>query len=197
MMQPFTRWLAVPALAMLLMNVTACDNLKKGTRIKPLAESRFFADGQSSRVPPPHSIAQGQLQDDALLYTGRGADGKLAAELPWPVNEAVIARGQVVYGAICSSCHGADGYGDGIIVRRGFPAPPSYHQPRLVDAPVGHFFDVITNGYGAMYPYASIVEVNDRWAVVAYIRALQRSQHASQKDVPAGEWAKLIAEAPH
>ncbi len=189
------RWtmLAVAAIASTL---AGCDNLAKGTRIKPLAESRFFPDGQSSRLPPPHSIAQGQLQEDALLYTGMGQDGKPASEFPWPVSAAVIARGQVVYGAICASCHGADGYGNGIIVRRGFPAPPSYHEKRLLDAPAGHFFDVITNGYGVMYPYASIVEVNDRWAVAAYIRALQRSQHASEKDVPPEEWAKLIAEAP-
>ena len=193
-----TRRLALLTLALLLSTALGgCDNLAKGTRIKPLGESHFFADGQSSRLPPPHSIAQGQLQADALLYTGRGEDGKLSADFPWPVNDAVLARGKTIYGAICASCHGADGYGNGIIVRRGFPAPPSYHQQRLVDAPAGHFFDVITNGYGVMYPYASMVEVNDRWAIVAYIRALQLSQHATEKDLPPAEWAKLIAEASH
>ena len=189
--------LALAAALTALGALTGCDNLAKGTRIKPLAESRFFTDGQSARQPPPHSIAQGELREDVVLYTGRTADGKLSAEFPWPVNAAVLARGQTIYGAVCASCHGADGYGNGIIVRRGFPAPPSYHQPRLVDAPAGHFFDVITHGYGVMYPYASIVEVNDRWAVIAYIRALQRSQHAAEKDVPPDEWAKLIAEAAH
>ena len=117
--------------------------------------------------------------------------------MPWPVNAAVLARGQVVFKAICANCHGEDGYGGGIIVRRGFPSPPSYYEQRLVDAPVGHLYDVITNGYGAMYPYNTIVDVNDRWAVVAYIRALQRSQHATLADVPADKLADLQKEATH
>ena len=191
------RLLATLGLAALTTFLTSCDNLAKGTRIKPLGESRFFPDGQSSRPPPPHSIAQGQLQADALLYTGLGADGKPSPDFPWPINEAAIVRGKIVYEAICANCHGPDGYGQGIIVRRGFPAPPSYHDQRLVDAPAGHFFDVITNGYGAMYSYAAIVEVNDRWAVVAFIRALQRSQRATDKDVPADEMAKLTAQTTH
>ena len=177
------------------LSLAGCDNLKSGTKIKPLTQSKFFADGQSSRQPPAHSIAQDNLRIDTLYYAGRNPDGSLATQMPWPVNAAVLARGEVQFKAICANCHGADGYGQGIVVRRGFPSPPSYHDQRLVDAPVGHLYDVIANGYGAMYPYASIVDVNDRWAIVAYIRALQRSQHATVADVPADALANLQKEA--
>ena len=171
--------------------LASCDNLAKGTRLKPLAESSYFADGNSSRLPPSNTIARGQLQTDVLLYAGRDPDGKLATQFPWPINEAVLARGKQRYEIVCANCHGPDGYGRGIIVRRGFPQPPSYHDDALRKAPVGHFFDVITNGYGAMYPYASIIEVNDRWAIIAYIRALQRGQHATLADVPSAELRDL------
>jgi mono/diheme cytochrome c family protein len=171
--------------------LASCDNLAKGTRLKPLAESSYFADGNSSRLPPPNTIARGHLQTDVLLYSGRDPDGKLATQFPWPINEAVLARGKQRYEIVCANCHGPDGYGRGIIVRRGFPRPPSYHDDPLRKAPVGHFFDVITNGYGAMYPYASIIEVNDRWAIIAYIRALQRSQRATVADVPYAELRDL------
>ena len=189
---------ALPTVALACFSLlSGCDNLKSGTKIKPLTHSNFFADGQSSRPPPAHSIAQGDLRIDTLLFSGRNADGTLATEMPWPVNEAVLARGRVQFQAICANCHGADGYGQGIIVRRGFPSPPSYHEPRLLAAPVGHLYDVIANGYGAMYPYKSIVDVNDRWAIVAYIRALQRSQHAVASDVPPAQFAELQKEAKY
>ncbi len=171
-------------LALACLSLAGCDNLKSGTKIKPLTESKFFSDGQSSRQPPAHSIAYTDLRIDTLLFAGRNPDGTLATQMPWPVDANVLARGRVQFLAICANCHGADGYGQGIIVRRGFPSPPSYHEARLLAAPVGHLYDVITNGYGAMYPYKSIVDVNDRWAIVAYIRALQRSQHAALADVP-------------
>ena len=113
---------------------------------------------------------------------------------PGPSTQAVLARGRTVFLAICANCHGPDGYGQGIVARRGFPSPPSYHEARLLNAPVGHLYDVIANGYGAMYPYANIVDVDDRWAVVAYIRALQRSQHATLADVPPDQLANLQRE---
>ena len=179
------------SMAIVLLGAAGCDRLSSGTKIMPLEQSEFFTDGQSSRRPPAHSIAQNGLRLDTLLYSGRNEDGTLSTLFPWQVNDAVLARGRDQYLAICANCHAPDGYGDGIIVRRGFPAPPSFHLPRLVEAPVGHFYQVITNGYGAMYPYASIVDVNDRWAIIAYIRALQRSQHATAADVPPDELAKL------
>ena len=175
--------------------LAGCDNLKSGTKIKPLTESKFFSDGQSSRQPPAHSVAYEDLRVDTLLFNGRNPDGTLATEMPWPVNERVLARGRVQFMAICANCHGEDGYGQGIVVRRGFPQPPSYHEERLRNAPVGHLYDVIANGYGAMYPYKSIVDVNDRWAIVAYLRALQRSQHAAAADVPPDQVAELQKEA--
>ena len=175
--------------------LAGCDNLKSGTKIKPLTQSKFFTDGQSSRVPPAHSIAESNLRIDTVLFAGRNPDGTLATQMPWPVNEAVLARGQTVFLAICSNCHGPDGYGQGIVARRGFPSPPSYHEERLRNAPVGHLYEVIANGYGVMYPYANIVDVNDRWAVVAYIRVLQRSQHATVADVPPDQIANLPPEA--
>ena len=194
-MNSYLRLLRSFAPAMLIASLLAgCDNLAKGTRFKPLEESDFFADASSSRLPPPHSIARGQLQIDALLYAGRDPDGKPATQFPWPIDETVLARGKQRYEIVCANCHGPDGYGQGIIVRRGFPQPPSYHDEAMRNAPVGHFFDVITNGYGAMYPYASILEVNDRWAIIAYIRALQRSQQASKADVPPAVLADLEKE---
>ena len=180
---PHLRFAATLA-ALACLSLAGCDNLAKGTKIKPLTESKFFPDGQSSRRPPAHSVAQDNLRVDTVRFQGRNLDGTLATEMPWPINAAVLARGRQQFLSICANCHGADGHGQGIIVRRGFPSPPSYHEPRLRQAPVGHLYDVITNGYGAMYPYANIVDVNDRWAVVAYIRVLQRSQHATRSDVP-------------
>jgi mono/diheme cytochrome c family protein len=177
--------------------LAGCDRLASGTKIAPLDQSEFFADGQSSRNPPAHSIAQSGLRLDTLLYSGRNPDGTLATQFPWPVNESVLVRGRQQYLAICANCHAPDGYGQGIIVRRGFPAPPSYHIQRLLQAPVGHFYQVITNGYGSMYPYKSIVEVNDRWAIIAYIRALQRSQHATMADVPPDALAALQKGGAH
>lgn len=184
-----THFLAIAFLT--LLGFAGCDNLAKGTRLKPQEQSQFFNDGESARVPPAHSIARGQLHSDSLLYSGRNADGSMATVFPWPVTMSVLSRGRQQYNAICANCHGTDGYGHGIIVARGFPTPPSFHGSMLENAPVGHFFDAITNGYGAMFPYASIVSVNDRWAITAYIRALQRSQHASEKDVPGDKLAEL------
>lgn len=155
-------------------------------RLKPLAESPFFADERGSRVPPPHTVARGQLRDDEQFYTGKiGND--LAATFPLPVTREVLKRGRERFEIFCAACHGYTGAGNGIIVQRGFPAPPSFHEARLVAAPPGHFVDVITRGYGVMYSYASRVAPADRWAIAAYIRALQLSEHATPADAdPAG-----------
>lgn len=188
------RFGALLAMSFIALASAGCDNLAKGTRLKPLEETKLSDSGQSALIPPAHSVARGDLRADTLLYTGRNPDGTLTTQMPWPVNAAMLARGQVEYNAICANCHAPDGYGLGIIVRRGFPRPPSLHGKDLANAPIGHFFDVMTNGYGAMFPYASIITVNDRWAIAAYIRALQRSQDGTGKDVPRGEMAKLEQE---
>jgi mono/diheme cytochrome c family protein len=150
----------------------------------------FFTNDQAARPLPTGVVARGQLNADTLRYTGM-VNGTPAATFPYPVTKEMLERGQERYNIYCAVCHGATGYGDGIIVQRGFPRPPSYHTDELRNAPPGLFFDVITNGYGVMYSYASRVSPDDRWAIVAYIRALQLSQHASPNDVPPAERQKL------
>ena len=156
----------------------------------PLRQSTFFADQRSARPLLPGTIARGQLHDDPLLYTGKinGAD---ATVFPFPIDDKVMARGRDRFNIYCSPCHGRTGQGDGMIVRRGYRKPPTYHQDRLRDAPIGHFFDVMTNGFGAMPDYAAQVTVRDRWAIAAYIRALQLSEHATVNDVPPAERTNL------
>jgi mono/diheme cytochrome c family protein len=126
-----------------------------------------------------------------LLYTGKDANGRDSSELPVAVTKELLDRGRQRFDIYCATCHGYTGDGDGMIVQRGFLPPPSYHSDRLRQAPVGHFFDVISNGFGAMPSYADQVPVTDRWAIVAYIRALQLSQNAPLDDVPAAARAAL------
>ena len=181
-------------LALLLMAgaLAGCrQDMYNQPRYKPLAQSEFFADDAASRTPPPHTIARGRLEEDVVFFTGAGADGNLAATLPMPVTLDLLKRGQERFTIYCSVCHGASGEGNGMIVRRGFPAPESYHLDRLRQAPPGYLFHVITHGYGAMYSYASRVPAADRWAIVAYIKALQLSHHAELSDAPPAERATL------
>lgn len=159
-----------------------------------LEESDFFGDSQASRPLVPGTVPHGRLNDDTLLYTGK-VDGADAPMFPFPVDAAVMARGQERFNVYCSPCHGQTGMGDGMVVRRGYRRPPSLAEDRLREAPVGHFFDVITNGFGAMPDYAAQVKVNDRWAIAAYVRALQLSAHATVDDVPAASRPRLD-EAP-
>lgn len=160
---------------------------------RPLEQSSFFGDEQSARQPVEDTVARGQLQADTLLYTGMGPDGKPATQFPYPVTRDMLLRGQERFDIYCAPCHGQAGDGQGMIVRRGFRQPPTYHQPRLQQAPVGHFFDVITNGFGAMPDYRSQVPVEDRWAIIAYIRALQFSQNAPANQLPPEDRAKVNA----
>jgi mono/diheme cytochrome c family protein len=162
-------------------------------RYKPLAASSFFRDGQSARPLIADTVARGHLDEDVELQTGKTAGGKLVEAFPIPVDVDVLKRGRARYEIYCSPCHDRTGSGHGMVVRRGFKAPPSYHLDRLRQAPVGHFFDVMSNGFGAMPDYRSQVAVADRWAIVAYIRALQRSQQATLADVPPEAAAKLKA----
>jgi mono/diheme cytochrome c family protein len=152
--------------------------------LRPLAEERFFADDRGSRVPPPHTVARGELREDEQFFTGKiGAN--LAATLPVPVTSELLARGRERFDIYCAVCHGLTGEGNGMIVQRGFPRPPSFHEQRLRNAPIGYFFYVMTNGYGVMFPYASRVAPEDRWAIASYIRAIQLSQHAVPSDADA------------
>jgi mono/diheme cytochrome c family protein len=162
---------------------------------EPLEHSDFFADGAASRPLPAHTIARGQLRADTHFYTGR-SKGEPVTEMPAPVSQAQLLRGRERFDIYCAPCHGRTGDGQGMIAQRGFPPPPTFHQPRLREAPVGHFYEVITNGWGLMYPYAGRVAPADRWAIIAYIRALQLSQNAALADADASQRIKLEASTP-
>ena len=168
-------------------------------KVRPLQSSTFFADGRASRPLPEDTVARGELRSDELLHTGR-IGGAAADTFPFPVTKSVLDRGQERFNIYCSPCHGRTGYGDGMIVQRGFKAPPSFHTDRLRQAPAGHFVDVMTNGFGVMYDYRGRVSAEDRWAIAAYIRALQLSQNATAGDldaVKASENAVKAAAASH
>lgn len=156
----------------------------------PLRQSTFFGDERSARPVVAGTVARGQLRDDSLLFTGK-VDGEEAAIFPFAIDESRLRRGRERYDIYCSPCHARTGEGEGMVVRRGYRRPPSLHVDRLRTVAVGHFFDVMTNGFGAMPDYATQVAAEDRWAIAAYIRALQLSAHASLADVPAGERARL------
>jgi len=156
----------------------------------PLRQSSFFGDNRSARPLVAGTVARGHLRDDALLYTGK-VNGADATIFPFPIDANVMARGRERFDIFCSPCHGRTGQGDGMIVRRGFRRPPTFHQDRLRSAPVGQLFDVITNGFGAMPDYAVQVRPEDRWAIIAYVRALQLSEHATLADVPADRRREL------
>ena len=166
------------------------QDMHDAPRYEPLEASTFFSDGRASRTLIANTVPRGQLRQDRHLYEGI-VDGKPAKTLPMPVTAPVIARGQERFNVFCSPCHGRTGEGDGMIVQRGFRKPPSYHEDRLRNAPVGYFFDVMTHGFGAMQDYSAQLPVADRWAIAAFIRALQLSQRASVNDVPADRRADL------
>ena len=157
---------------------TGCrQDMHNQPRYKPLAATEFFGDGRSARPTIPDTVARGQLRLDQARYTGK-VNGKDVDYFPIQISHGDVLRGQERFTIYCSPCHGRLGNGHGMIVSRGLRQPPSYLDPRLINAPVGHFFDVMTNGYGAMYSYASRVSADDRWRIAAYIRALQLSQDA-------------------
>lgn len=143
---------------------------------KPYDASAFFEDGMSARPMIEGTVSRGSIGQDPFLTTGK-AGGVALDAFPFEVTPEVMQRGRERYDAYCSMCHGRDGYGRGMVVQRGFNPPPSFHDPKISSKPVGHYVDVITNGFGAMPPHGSIVRVNDRWAIAAYLRALQLSQN--------------------
>jgi cytochrome c553 len=161
---------------------------------KPLEPSDFFQDNHmASRPLVPHTVARGHLNADPVFYTGK-VGTNLVTTFPFPITREVLERGRERFDIYCAPCHGRTGDGNGMIVQRGFPAPPSYHIDRLRQAPAGYFFDVITHGYGVMYPYAERVEPAERWAIAAYIRVLQRSREGTIAQVPASERPQLEAQ---
>ncbi len=160
-------------------------------KLKPLAQSQLYDDGAAARPPVEGTVARGDLRADRAFDTGIGPDGRFVARLPLPLTRDLLERGRGRFEIFCSPCHGRLGDGRGMIVERGFKAPPSYHVDRLRGQPIGYFFDVMTNGFGKMSSYASQVPPRDRWAIAAYVRALQLSQHAPLRDLPAGDRQRI------
>lgn len=182
----FTRTVAVGLLGMTALFLAGCrQDMHDQPKFIPLRMSDFYSDKRSARPIVEGTVARGQLKEDTYFYTGKVGTQE-GDVMPFPVTADVLARGQQRYNIYCTPCHSELGDGRGMIVQRGYRPPPSYHTDRLRKAPIGHFFDVITNGFGAMPDYATQIPVADRWAIAAYIRALQLSQNAQQGDVPAG-----------
>jgi hypothetical protein len=159
-------------------------NMFSQEKYKPQSESKYFPDGSTMRQPVPGTVAADEWRGDSAYYRGRDENDSLIAKLPVPITIQLLERGQDRFNIYCAPCHGQVGDGQGIIVQRGYVPPPSYHQDRLRNAPDGHLFDVITNGLRNMPSYRHQVPVADRWAIVAYVRALQRSENAGINDVP-------------
>jgi mono/diheme cytochrome c family protein len=181
----------VLVVVLLALGAAACrQDMHDAPRYKPLAASDFFADGRASRNLPAGTVARGWLRADDALYTGR-ANGELLAEFPFPITNTDMQRGRDRYNIYCTPCHGILGDGQGMVVQRGLRRAASYHQDRLRDEKVGYFYDVVTNGFGAMQGYAEQIPVRDRWLIVAYVRALQLSQHATMAEVPADRQGDL------
>jgi mono/diheme cytochrome c family protein len=182
----------------LLLNVlllAACNNgMVDQPKYEPFEASAFFRDGASARPIVANTVARGQLRGDSHLYEGI-VEGATATEFPFAVTAEVLGRGQERYNIYCAPCHGLAGYGDGVVVGRGLTPPPSFHEERMRALPVGHIYDVIANGFGTMYSYGDRVAPADRWAIAAYVQALQLSQNATLEDVPA-EMQDALENAP-
>jgi hypothetical protein len=191
-----TRAMRILGMAALALWLTGCRmDMHEQPKYLPYEPTTFFDDGRSERPVVPGTVARGQLRLDELLYTGK-ENGVLSNKFPFPITRADLERGRQRYNIYCTPCHDYTGSGQGIVVQRGFPPPPSFHIDRLRQAPVGHFFDAMTSGYGSMYSYSSRIEPEDRWRIAAYIRVLQLSEHSTVQDVPESERHKLTEQNP-
>ena len=192
MVNPFTHgWGRLAGMLALVVVAAGCrQDMHNQPKYRGLRGSDFFSDGQSARPLIANTVARGHLNEDSLLMTGRVGEDP-STVFPFPVTEEVLNRGRERFDIYCSPCHGRTGLGDGMVVRRGFRRPPSLTDERLRNAPAGHFFDVITNGFGAMPDYQTQIQVNDRWAIAAYVRALQLAGYAPVDVVPAADRGKL------
>jgi Cytochrome C oxidase, cbb3-type, subunit III len=169
-----------------MMMVAGCrQDMHNQPKFIPQRGTDFFADGRSARPQVEHTVARGQLREDQYFYTGL-ADGKEQDALPFPVTLQVLERGQERFNVYCTPCHSRVGNGDGMIVQRGYKPAGNFHDAKRLAQPISHYFYVMTNGYGAMPDYSAQLPPVDRWAVAAYIRALQLSQNAKPSDVPQG-----------
>jgi mono/diheme cytochrome c family protein len=188
---------AAALLAALIALVGCHTDMYDQPRLEPLEKNTFFDDGRASRPLVEGVVEYGAISPSSVLMSGKVGD-ELTDELPEQIklDAALLKRGEQRFNIFCSNCHGLSGDGDGMIVLRGYRKPPTYHSDRLRGMPIGHFFDVATNGFGVMPSYASQIPVNDRWAIAAYIRALQLTQYARIDDVPEAERQKLENETP-
>jgi mono/diheme cytochrome c family protein len=183
----------LPMLLLVVVFAAGCrQDMHDSPRYEAFESSATFADNRASRTPPAGSVARGWLRDDEALYTGKVA-GQPVEEFPVAIAAADLARGRERFNIYCTPCHGRLGDGNGMVVQRGLRQAASFHQDRLRQERPGYFFDVITNGFGAMPDHAAQIPVRDRWLIVAYVRALQLSQHASVDDVPADRRGELDA----
>ena len=182
--------LSISFAAIVLISSGCTQDMATQPRYNPLRASDFFGDRRSERPLVAGTVARGQLRVDERLYTGMVA-GQLIDTPPFPITRADLQRGQERFNINCVPCHDRTGYGNGLVAQRGFRHPPSYHIDRLVNAPLGHFFDVMTRGFGAMQDVSDRVTPEDRWRIASYIRALQYSQRANVNDVPATDRDKL------
>jgi hypothetical protein len=189
------RLLAIALLALSTALISCRQEMYDQPKYKPLAESNFFADHRTSRPIPDGTVARGWLNADSKYFEGKVGD-QLVTALPMRLTRELLTRGQERYNIFCSPCHDRTGNGRGMVVRRGYQPPPSLHIERLRDAPVGHFFEVASHGLGAMPDYASQIPVEDRWAIAAYIKALQLSEWAPVSDVPADKRSALSQKPP-
>jgi hypothetical protein len=163
-------------------------------KYRPLRATTFFGDGSSARPLVEGTVARGTLKEDEAFFTGK-IGTTLVTGLPFAVDEHVLDRGEERYNIYCTPCHDRVGSGNGMVVQRGYRPPLSFHDDRLRAAPAGHFFDVMTNGFGAMPDYRAQISPRDRWAIVAHIRVLQLSQRAAPADFPGGDPTKLAKPA--
>jgi mono/diheme cytochrome c family protein len=192
-MQKLTQLAGVAALSSVCFLAGCRQDMQNQPRMYPQRGSEVFTDGRSARAQVENTVGRNQLHEDSYFYTGLQG-GKEGDGLPIALTPAVMQRGQERYNIYCTPCHSRVGNGDGMIVQRGYRPAGNFHTDRLRNAPLGHFFAVITNGYGAMPDYASQVTPEDRWAIAAYIRALQLSQNAKTSDVAAGQHAQDLHE---
>lgn len=187
------RWNHLVAACCALLAATACrQDMHNQPKYRPLRDSAFFRDGASARPLVEGTVARGTLQTDEAFFTGKTGTA-LVTDMPIAVDEHVLDRGEERYNIFCAPCHGRTGDGRGMVVQRGYRQPPAFGEDRLRAREAGHFFDVITNGFGAMPDYKTVISPRDRWAIVAYIRVLQLSQHATTADIPGGDPTKLAA----
>lgn len=174
--------------------LSSCTDMYDQPKHKPLEKSNFYADGLSARPLVEGTVARGNARTEELLYTGK-AGGRFVDMFPFQVTAEVMERGEDRFNTFCSPCHGRMGDGTGMIVQRGFPKPNSFHSDSVRAKPAGFYFDVMTNGFGRMYSYAPSIPVYDRWAIVAYVRALQLSQRVPLEDLPEAEQQTVMGSA--